>query len=213
MPLLPGGFVQAANIQTALIFGKPGHGTTSEVIRRIEQYTDVLPSEVLIIGPPSILSYGPKGYDLFVVSDLKDYTDNFLLPARRKDEAIMKYKVIVHEKLNVHLSHLIDGQGSSLTQKDWGVISNLLFQHVSIEAVGRQAHLATVELAPDEMGEYNIALNRHSLIKLLPLFSNKVYCYVEPIKNENEDITDVVYRVETNPAIALAFVQRAAAQP
>lgn len=200
MPLIKG---IEGNYQSSLLFGKPGHGTTTEAIKRITD-ASIEPSRVIVVGPPSIYSYSGTGYDLFVPTTLNDYVNNFLVPLRSGD---LQYDVIVHEKLNAHLSMILDTY-PPVHQKDWGTVSNMFFNHIMTEASGRQSYIATVELSPDDEGNFGMALNRFSLVKILPMFSRKAYCYAKPVFDDaGAEIVNITYCVEENQAAALAFIQ------
>lgn len=200
-----GGIVKADSLAPyTLLMGKPGHGTTTEAIR----LADAIGGKVLVLsfGAAGGYSNNPLSadFDIYQVTSLKDFAADILAPKR---QGRLEYDVIIHEKLNAHLSLVVAEYGNTLQRQDWGAVSNTMYSHILTEQSGAAAFIATVDLMPDDEGDYVIPLNRNTTNKLLPLFSRKVYCYVEPVTNDEGDVIDFVYHQQTNPAAALAFVK------
>lgn len=188
-----------------LLMGKPGHGTTTEAIRRASLVED---GKVLVVsfGSPASYNENPtaQDFDVYHATSLKDYVADILAPKR---QGRLDYNVIIHEKLNAHLSLVVGEYGNTLQRQDWGAVSNTMYNHILTEATNLTTFIATVDLLPDDEGETIIPMNRNTVNKLLPLFSHKVYCYVEPVEDAEGNMVDFVYRQQLNSAAALAFIK------
>lgn len=183
--------------KATLIFGDYASGKSTAASQAVadaeglwvcfDNVSDAIPKKSLVIAP----------------STWAEFDQQVLIPVRTGES---KYPWVVLDGLNVALGLILNA--ANPTQQQWAEAGTRMREAVLLLRAKSTlvATIAVVEKETADGYKPTLALNPDGVNKLMPLFSQRWFCYTEPKRAEGK-IVGVNYQVQKNGAMALRFTK------